>query len=87
MANIKQQKKRILTDERNRLRNIAVRTRIKTYTKNALEAFETKDAAQVQPALLKIVSELDRAVTKGVMHKSTASRKKSRLTLKANAAV
>jgi small subunit ribosomal protein S20 len=79
MANIKSQKKRIVINERNRQRNMAAKSRIKTLWKKADEAFETKDAETITSALNSTLSEIDRATHKGVFHKRTAARKKSQL--------
>jgi small subunit ribosomal protein S20 len=79
MANIKQQKKRIRTNEERRQRNMAVRSRMKTYLKRALEALESKDSEAVKTVLPTALSEIDRAAKKGVIHKNSAARKKSEL--------
>ena len=79
MATTKSAKQEILVNERNRQRNIAVRSRMKTYIKKAEEAIEAKDAEQVKTALPLAISEIDRAISKGVLHASTGARKKSRL--------
>lgn len=77
MANIKSQKKRNLTSEKSRQRNMAVRSRMKTMIKGALTAIETKDAAQIQVAVPAALSAIDRAASKGVIHANSAARKKS----------
>lgn len=79
MANIKSQKKRVVTNELRRQRNIAVKSRLRTYFKNALTAIESKDLEQIKEVLPVALSEIDKAVTKGVIHKNTAARKKSQL--------
>lgn len=79
MANIKSQKKRILTDEKARQRNMAVRSRMRTMIKHALTAIETKDADKVKTAVPEALSAIDRAATKGVIHANNAARKKSTL--------
>ncbi len=79
MANIKSQKKRIKTNEKNRQRNVAIRSRMKTYIKKAEDALTANDTEALKTALPKALSELDRAATKGVIHNKTASRKKSHL--------
>ena len=84
MANIKSQKKRILTNEKSRQRNMAVRSRIKTYSKAADEALEAKDAEQIKTAVNAALTELDRAARKGVIHKNCAARRKSSLQRRAN---
>ncbi|MBL7650021.1 MAG: 30S ribosomal protein S20 [Candidatus Hydrogenedentes bacterium] len=77
MANIKSQKKRILTNEKSRQRNMAVRSRMKTMIKGALTAIETKDAEQIKVAVPAALSAIDRAASKGVIHANSAARKKS----------
>ena len=77
MAHIKSAKKRIRTNERDRLRNMAVRSRMKTHIKLALAAIEAKDAEKVKTALPAAISEIDRAASKGVIHSNNAARKKS----------
>jgi len=84
MANIKQQKKRILQNEKRRQRNIAVRSRLKTFVKKA-ETSVVGAAADSVDAVKAAIVELDVAARKGVLHKNTAARKKSRLMKKLNA--
>lgn len=84
MANIKQQKKRILQNEKRRQRNIAVRSRLKTYMKRA-ETSVLGAAADSAETVKAAIVELDVAARKGVLHKNTAARKKSRLMKKLNA--
>jgi len=79
MANIKSQKKRNLTNEKDRQQNQAVRSRMKTVVKQALTVKETKDADKTKAALTEALSSIDRAVTKGVLHRNAAARKKSSL--------
>lgn len=84
MANIKSSKKRILTAERNRLKNVAVKSEIKTAVRKVLELAQAKEAETVTPALNHAYKLCDKAVSKGVLHKNTAARKKSRLTIAVN---
>jgi small subunit ribosomal protein S20 len=79
MANIKSSKKSIVTSERNRQRNIAVKSRMKTFVKHAVEAIESKDAERIKATLPDALCEIDRAASKGVLHKNSAARKKSTL--------
>ena len=81
MANIKSAKKRVLTAEKNRLRNVAWKSSIKTATKKVLELANGKDQEALNSALSKVYQLCDKAVVKGILHKNTAARKKSRLTL------
>lgn len=86
MANIKSQKKRIITNEKSRQRNVAVRSRVKTYVKKAEEALESKDAGKITEAVNAAIQEIDCAATKGVYHRNSAARKKSSLARRALAA-
>lgn len=81
VANIKSQKKRILTNAKAADRNRAVRSELKTRVKSATASIGSDDDSAVRLAMSKI----DRAVAKGVLHKNTAARKKSRLMQKINA--
>ncbi|HOQ89873.1 MAG TPA: 30S ribosomal protein S20 [Candidatus Hydrogenedentes bacterium] len=80
MANIKSQIKRIRTNEKRRLRNQSIRSRMKTMVKKAITAqtSATEDAAR-QAALVAAISAIDRAAAKGVIHRNAAARKKSSL--------
>ena len=84
MAHSKSSKKRIYIGERNRLRNQAVKSRVKTFVKKVLSAVEAKNVDEATTALNVAYQELDKAVSKGVLKKNTASRKKSRLAIKVN---
>ena len=80
MANIKSQKKRILTAEKARQRNKAVRSELKTYVKKVVTAVEAGDKAAAEAQLRVASRKLDKAVTKGVFHRNAAANKKSGLT-------
>ncbi len=84
MANIKSAKKRVLVAEKNRLRNVAFKSSIKTALKKALELAQKKDTEGFKVAMNKAYQLCDKAVSKGILHKNTASRKKSRLSLAVN---
>ncbi|MDN5304866.1 MAG: small subunit ribosomal protein [Fusobacteriaceae bacterium] len=84
MAHSKSAKKRVVIAERNRVRNQAIKSRVKTMVKKVLLAVEAKDAETAKAALAVAYKELDKAVTKGVLKKQTVSRKKSRLAAKVN---
>ncbi len=84
MANIKSAKKRILVSRKNAERNKAIRSRMKTYVKKVYAAIEAGDAEAAKACLQKAISEIDRAESKGVLHKNTSSRKISRLTQAVN---
>ena len=81
MANIKSAKKRILVAEANRQRNVAFKTSIKTAQKKALALAEGDDKDALNAAVSKVYQLCDKAVSKGILHKNTAARKKSRLVL------
>lgn len=79
MANIKSAKKRILVNRTKADRNKAIKSSVKTAVKKVLAAVEAGDKAAAQEALLAATSIIDKATSKGVYHKNTASRKVSRL--------
>ena len=79
MANIKSAKKRINITLKKTLRNRIIKSKTKTAVKKLVVACNSGDKAAAQAVLPSAVSALDKAATKGVMHKNTAARKKSRL--------
>lgn len=79
MANMLQAKKRIRSNARRAEVNKSRKSRIRTYVKNVELALESGNAEEAAAALKAAQPELMRGVTKGVMHKKTASRKVSRL--------
>ncbi len=81
MANIKSAKKRVLIAEANRQKNVAWKSSIKTAFKKVLELASGDDKDALSAALSKAYQLCDKAVSKGILHKNTAARKKSRLTL------
>ena len=81
MANIKSAKKRVLIAEANRVRNVAFKTSIKTAVKKALALATGEDKEALNSAVSKVYQLCDKAVSKGILHKNTAARKKSRLVL------
>ena len=85
MAHSKSSKKRVFIGERNAARNKSIKSRVKTFVKKVLSAVEAKNVDEAKAALQVAYKELDKAVTKGVLKKNTASRQKSRRTLKVNA--
>ncbi len=84
MANIKSAKKRILVIETKTERNKAAKSRVKTFVKKVYEAIEANDKVAAEVALKNAVVEISKASSKGIYHKSTASRKISRLTKAVN---
>ncbi len=79
MPNIKSAKKRVLVAERNHAKNVAVKSKIKTAMRRVLEALKD-NTDKVQELLNSAYKVIDKSVSKGVLHKNTAARKKSRLT-------
>ncbi|CDB89414.1 MAG: 30S ribosomal protein S20 [Christensenellales bacterium] len=84
MANIKSAKKRILVDRRNAERNKAIKSKVKTAVKGVDAAIAAGDKDAASKALTTAISEINRAASKGVFHKKTASRKISRITIAVN---
>ena len=79
MANIKSAKKRILVNRTKAERNKAIKSGVKTAVKKVTAAIEAGDKAAAVEALANATAVIDKATTKGVYHKNTASRKVSRL--------
>jgi len=84
VANIKSQKKRILTNEKARLRNQSVKSSLKTAIRRFREAAATGDGAAAQTAFKTAARQLDKAASKGIIHANQAANKKSAMALKAN---
>ncbi|TAL26156.1 MAG: 30S ribosomal protein S20 [Nitrospirae bacterium] len=76
--------KRIRQAEKHNLRNSAVRSRMKTLSKKVEEAAAEKNKEQLGKLLKETTKAIQSAVSKGVLHKNTASRKISRLSRLAN---
>ncbi|WP_323040629.1 30S ribosomal protein S20 [Gemmobacter sp.] len=85
MANTTQSEKRARQSEARYAVNKARRSRIRTYLRKVEEAIASGNADAAKAALLAVQPELMRGVTKGVMHKNTASRKMSRLAARVKA--
>jgi small subunit ribosomal protein S20 len=85
VANIKSQKKRILTNEKARLRNNAVKSELKTAIRAVNTAVESSDKDAAAAALVAASRKLDKAVSKGVIHKNNAANRKSAISKKVNA--
>ncbi|MHA2789537.1 30S ribosomal protein S20 [Corynebacterium sp. S7] len=79
MANIKQQQKRVLTNEKRRLRNKSVRSAVRTELRKFRETVEAGDKAAAETQLRVASRKLDKAVTKGVFHRNNAANKKSNM--------
>jgi small subunit ribosomal protein S20 len=76
MPHHKSAEKRMRTNERDRKKNVAVRSAVKKATRGVRDEAKGKDAVKL---LREAQSLLDNAVRKGVVHKKTADRRKSRL--------
>jgi small subunit ribosomal protein S20 len=85
VANIKSQKKRILTNEKARLRNNAVKSELKTAIRAVNTAVDSTDKDAAAAALATASRKLDKAVSKGVLHKNNAANRKSAISKKVNA--
>jgi len=85
VANIKSQIKRIKQNERRRLRNKSVRSSVKTAIRKFREAAEAGDKARAEELARQAGRMLDKAASKGVLHKNTAANKKSAIFKKVNA--
>jgi small subunit ribosomal protein S20 len=77
VANIKSQKKRILTNEKARQRNMAVKSELKTAIRAVTTAVASADKDAAAAALAHASKKLDKAVSKGVIHKNQAANRKS----------
>jgi len=87
MPNIQSAKKRMRQEEKRRARNKAVKSTVRTYVTRARAAIVTAaDDPQTEEAIRAAVSELDSAVSKGVLHRNNAARRKSRLMARLNTA-
>ncbi|WP_125612204.1 30S ribosomal protein S20 [Specibacter cremeus] len=85
MANIKSQKKRILTNEKARQRNVAVKSELKTAVRAVNTAVDKGDKDAAAVALVNASRKLDKAVSKGVIHANQAANRKSAISKKVNA--
>jgi len=79
LANTLSSKKRIRQNEKHRLRNKTVRTRTRSYIKRAQLAIEEGNPENATQSVKNAISEIDRAKSKGVLHRNNAARRKSRL--------
>lgn len=87
MANIKSQKKRIITNEKARLRNRAVKSELKTATRRVKDAVAAGNGADAYAAALAACRLMDKAAGKGVIHKNQAANRKSGIMKLANTVV
>ncbi len=86
MPNHKSAEKRVRQSERRRLVNRSNRARLRTSIKQLRAALSGGDAKEAGSLLPKTVSEIDKAVKKGVLHRNAAGRHKARLTARVNQA-
>jgi len=86
MPNHKSAEKRVRQNDRRRVVNRSNRTKLRTSIKNLRSALKGSEADKVGALLPKTVSEIDKAVQKGVLHRNAAARHKSRLTVRATQA-
>jgi len=86
LANIKSAEKRWRQNIKRRARNRTVRSTTRTYVKKARVAIEDGETQESLVAVRDAISALDRAVSKGIIHRNNAARRKSRLALLLNKA-
>jgi small subunit ribosomal protein S20 len=79
VANIKSNIKRIGTNEKARIRNVAVKSELKTHVRRVREAIAAGDKATAQSAFALAAVKLDKAASKGVIHANQAANRKSAL--------
>ena len=80
MPNTKSAIKRVRVEEKRRVRNHAVKTKVRTFVTKARKAIDSApEEATTVEAIRLAMSQLDRAVTKGALHRNNADRRKSRL--------
>ncbi|MCF6095944.1 30S ribosomal protein S20 [Thermovorax subterraneus] len=79
LPNTASAKKKLRQAKKRTLRNRLVKAKVKAAIKKFNEALQSQDAETIKTALIGAVKALDKAAAKGVIHKNTAARKKSRL--------
>ena len=85
MPNIKSAIKRVKTNEKRRALNASQKSALRSVVKSADQAISGTDVEAAKAALIAATKKLDKAATKGLIHKNAASRKKSRLAKRLNA--
>ncbi len=85
MANIKSQKKRVLTNEKAHKRNVAFKSQLKSAVRATREAIASGDVKAAQEAYAVAAQKLDKAAGRGIIHKNQAANRKSALALAINA--
>ncbi|TMV45657.1 30S ribosomal protein S20 [Paenibacillus mesophilus] len=84
MPNIKSAIKRVKTNDKRRLQNASQRSALRTAVKTFENAAASQNVESAKEALITASKKLDKAVTKGLIHKNAAARKKSRLAKQLN---
>ncbi len=82
MPNIKSQIKRDKQNKLRKVRNADIKSKLKTLTKNYLTSVEEKDKDKAAEVLKNFSQTIDKAVSKGIIHKNQAARRKARLAQK-----
>ena len=77
MPNLRQQKKRVRTASRERLENLRYRSTVRTLSRRLSAAVADGDKDAIAAAHRELVRWLDRAVSRGALHKNTAARRKA----------
>ena len=86
MPNIKSAIKRVQVTQTKTLKNTMIKSALKTYIRRFDEAIKAGDNEKLQAAFVKATKNIDKAAAKGILHKNTASRKKSLIARKMNQA-
>lgn len=84
MPNIKSAAKRVEITKVRTLRNVKLKSALRTYIRRFEEAMAAAQAGEAKVKLQRALVAIDKAVTKGILHKNAAARKKSRLTKRLN---
>lgn len=84
MPNIKSAAKRVEVIRKKTLRNAGLKSALRTTVRKFNEAMTGRNNEEAKANLGRAMIAIDKAVTKGILHKNTAARKKSRLTLRFN---
>ena len=87
MANLPSAKKRVKQYEKNRVRNRARKSVIKTETRKMLDAIQSGNLQEAQETFVRVTKKIDQVASKSTLHRNTAARKKSRLARRLNAAL
>lgn len=84
MPNTKSAERRVRSNVRKQARNTSVKSRLKTLERRLNDAVKEGNKETVKTTLINVTSAFDKAAKSGTIHKATADRKKSRLSLRAN---